>query len=349
MQSNERLKMCISKQHHDETSTALQRCKSFTFDINQQAQSLGQWEQRYNQHSGGVFNGYLDELKVAGLHFFEEFTNQTLQQQCCVKADNLWLGFSLQPQRPKINNNEILAGQIMTRSSGIEFELITPEDFHIYGLVLNKKNLSNEMFGIDAQHCFNRSNEIEVFQANHYVTYELAKLIALLLASKNIGNAESQILENKGITRLNTLMPLILSRVADLLAQTEYSSQENSVTYQTKQRVISAIKNYIKQDNQAPLTITELCKITQVSRRTLQYCFQQGFGLSPIQYIRNCRLNEIRRILLKVKNNMSIADLVLNFGFFHIGTFNHQYKDLFGETPTQTKQRSEHYQQTILC
>ncbi|MEI6893981.1 MAG: helix-turn-helix domain-containing protein [Colwellia sp.] len=46
---------------------------------------------------------------------------------------------------------------------------------------------------------------------------------------------------------------------------------------------------------------------------------------------------------------MSIADLALNVGFFHIGTFNHQYKDLFGETPTQTKQRSEHYQQTILC
>ncbi|MEI6893980.1 MAG: hypothetical protein V5789_04970 [Colwellia sp.] len=64
--------MCISKQYHDKTSTALQRCKSFTFNINQQAQSLGQWGQRYNQHSGGVFNGHLNEFKVAGLIVFNK-------------------------------------------------------------------------------------------------------------------------------------------------------------------------------------------------------------------------------------------------------------------------------------
>ena len=100
--------MSILEQHQASTATALERCKSFTFDVNQQAESLNKWDQRYNQHSNGVFSGYLDELKLGGIHFFEEFTNQTLQQQCCVKDNNLWLGFSLQPQRPKINNTAII-------------------------------------------------------------------------------------------------------------------------------------------------------------------------------------------------------------------------------------------------
>ncbi|TEW53197.1 AraC family transcriptional regulator [Psychromonas sp. RZ22] len=81
-----------------------------------------------------------------------------------------------------------------------------------------------------------------------------------------------------------------------------------------------------------------------MSRRTLQYSFEQGFGISPIQYIRDCRLNEIRRILLNHENDIAIADLSLDFGFFHLATFNAHYKHLFGETPTQTQKRAGKYQ-----
>lgn len=339
--------MHLSKQHHVPTSTALQRCKSFSFDVNQQAASLGQWEQHYDQHSGGVFNGYLDELKFAGFHFFEEFTNQALQQQCCVKADNLWLGFSLQSQRPKINNQGVLAGQLMMRPSKVEFELITPADFHIYGLVLNKKSMDNELFGTDTQHWVNQSANSQVCAPNPYVSYELAKLTSLLLSSHTTGGHQYDFLNNK-LHRLTTLIPLITSKIADLLTQTVCGFQENSVSYQTKRRVITKINNYIKQHNDSPLTVTRLCQISNVSRRTLQYCFQQGVGMSPMQYIRDCRLNDIRRILLKENNQIGIACLALNFGFFHLGTFNHQYKTLFSETPTQTMQRAGHYQQVIL-
>lgn len=339
--------MHLSKQHHASSSIALQRRKSFTFDVNQQAASLGQWQQQYDQHSAGIFSGYLDEIKFAGFHFFEEFTNQALQQQCCVKADNLWLGFSLQSQRLKINNQGVLAGQLMISPSEVEFELITPADFHIYGLVLNKEFMDNELFGTDTQDWANQSAYSQVSAPNHYVSYELAKLTSLLLSSYTTGCDQYGFLNNK-LHRLTTLIPLITSKIADLLTQTTCGFQEKSVSYQTKRRVITKINNYIKQHNDSPLTVTKLCQISNVSRRTLQYCFQQGLGMSPMQYIRDCRLNEIRRILLKENNHIGISCLALNFGFFHLGTFNHQYKTLFGETPTKTLQRAGHYQQVIL-
>jgi len=340
--------MHFSKQHYDRHAIALQRCKSFTFDVNQQAESLVQWDQRYNQHSSGSFSGYLDELKLGGIHLFEEFTNQILLQQCCVKENNLWLGFSLQPQRPKINNNDIAAGQLMIRPSGVDFELITPQDFHIFGLVLDKESLQNEMVGLDAALWQSQKNEILVSEPNHYVSYELAKLIQLLLSNNDNGVFQNMPSDEKNISRLNKLMPLIVSRIADLLAQTEPGFKDVNVLPQTKQRVITVVSHYIKQTNRYPLTITELCKITHVSRRALHYCFEQGLGVSPIQYIRDCRLNEIRRILLKDETEIIIADLAIDFGFFHISTFNAQYKQLFGETPTQTIQRSASYQNAMI-
>ncbi|WP_417697243.1 helix-turn-helix domain-containing protein [Psychromonas sp.] len=340
--------MANSKQHQVNTSVALERCKSFTFDVNQQAESLRQWEQRYNQHSNGIFSGYLDELKLQGIHFFEEFTNRTLQQQCCVKHDNLWLGFSLQTQRPKINNSDVLAGQIMTRPSGIEFELITPPDFHIYGLVINKHSLDTEMIGADYDLWQNKSTHLQVSKPTSYVSYELAKLISLLLGNSNSPMGSTHLLKDSDPLRLNHLTPLISSKVADLLMQTEYQHHNLSVSQQTTQRVITDITEYIQETGNYPLTITELCQISNISRRALQYCFEQGLGISPIQYIRDCRLNEIRRILLSEDNQHSITDLALNFGFFHISTFNAYYKGLFGETPTQTIQRASHYHHPVI-
>jgi AraC family ethanolamine operon transcriptional activator len=336
-------KKTLLSQHQLNTVSALERCKSFTFDVNQQAESLNQWEQRYNQHSKGIFSGYLDEMKLNGLHFFEEFTNQRLQQQCCVNDNNLWLGFSLQSQRPKINNTTISDGQLMIRPSGIEFELTTPIDFHIYGLVMNKDCLNDQMVGQDNDLWEDTRQSMQISMSNNYVCYELAKLISLLLNNSNSPTGSHEIFGEGNVDRLSRLTPLITSKVADLLAQTTFENEQVKVSQQTASRVITNINHYIKETKNYPLTISELCKISGVSRRTLQYCFEQGMGISPIQYIRDCRLNEIRRILLKEGDQINIADLALDFGFFHLGTFNVQYKELFAETPTQTIQRANNY------
>ena len=203
--------MNFTQVHQNRTPLALQRCKSFTFDVNQQAESLVQWEQRYNQHSSGTFSGYLDELKLGGIHLFEEFTNQTLQQQCCVNESSLWLGFSLQSQRPKINNTEIDAGQLMIRPSGVDFELITPQDFQIFGLVLDREAILTEMTGLDAELWLNNANKILVSDANNYVSYELAKLIQLLLNDKGTTASQNILLDSNNPSRLKKLKPLIAS------------------------------------------------------------------------------------------------------------------------------------------
>ncbi len=340
--------MNVIQAHQNRTPLALQRCKSFTFDVNQQAESLVQWEQRYNQHSSGAFSGYLDELKLGGIHLFEEFTSQTLMQQCCVNDNSIWLGFSLQPQRPKINSNEIAAGQLMIRPSGVEFELMTPKDFHIFGLVLDRDAILAEMTGLDSDLWLNNANKILVSEANNYVSYELAKLIQLLLNNNSQGSLQNSLLNSDNSARLTRLKPLIASKIADLLAQTESGLKEVRVLRPTRHRVITAIRRHIEQTGHYPLTVTELCNIAHVSRRTLHYCFQEQLGVSPIQYIRDCRLNEIRRILLKNESKLSISELALELGFFHTGTFNAHYKQLFAETPGQTRARAANYQNATI-
>lgn len=335
-----------SKVSHQREKYAPQRSTTFSYDVNQQANSLVRWEQHYDQHSNGSFTGYLDELTLGGVHLFEEFTNQSLTQQCCVNENSLWLGFSLQSQGLKINNHDVGDSQIMLRPSNLDFELMTPQEFHIFGLVLDKSCLAEHMIACDAQQWLSESSTPLMMEKNSYVSYELAKLIQQLL-----GDAlpfSDMLSDNEKNSRIARLKPLIISRIADLLVQAKPSQEDLTHQHSTKWRIIDKIHAYIEETGQYPLTITELCKIAYVSRRTLQYCFENEFGCSPIQYLRDCRLNEIRRRLLVLNSEAVISDVALEYGFYHVSTFNDHYKRLFGETPTQTINRSSTYQHSAI-
>ena len=341
--------MNFSPLPQDSEPGAPQRSRTFSYDVNQQANSLVRWEQHYDQHSNGIFTGYLDELTLKGVHFFEEFTSQSLTQQCCVNENSLWLGFSLQPEGLKINGKNVQDSQLMIRPSGVEFELLTPENFNIFGLVIDRAYLKEHMIESDAQQWFEQGSTSLLMEKNSHVSYELAKLIKLFLNNQSPLGADALQTENKeALSRISRLKPLITSKIVDLLLQAKPSDEQVSLSHLTKKRIIEKIDNYIEATGQYPLTISELCKIAYVSRRTLQYCFESEFGCSPIQYLRDCRLNEIRRILLTPNSDLVIADVALEYGFYHISTFNAHYKRLFGETPSQTMSRAGTYKNFLI-
>ena len=64
-----------------------------TFDANQQAASLINWQQEYDQLSRGRFLGQLRERKFSHVHLFQEDSNRKLKQQCRVN-EGIWLGLS---------------------------------------------------------------------------------------------------------------------------------------------------------------------------------------------------------------------------------------------------------------
>ncbi|PJC86872.1 AraC family transcriptional regulator [Vibrio sp. HA2012] len=333
---------------HEENSSAPMRCRSYAYDANQQAESLVRWEQHYEQHSRGTFSGYLDELNLGGIHLFEEFTSQALLQHCCVGEDSLWIGFSQQCQSPRINANQLLPGQLMVRPSHVEFELVTPSDFHIFGLVLNKQTIADELTGLDTELWLGHPEDILVTNACPQLSYELAKLIRLLLTEDSLLFSPVASLGHQ--SRLKHIRPLIVSAITDLLAQiTGPDLQTLKETRSARMVVIKRIQKHMAQTGEYPLTVNELCRIACVSRRTLQYAFEYGLDISPLVYVRNCRLNQIRRALLSTNSELCISDLAIGHGFYHIGLFNQYYKQLFGETPTQTRQRSVVYSQRVIA
>lgn len=85
------------------------------------------------------------------------------------------------------------------------------------------------------------------------------------------------------------------------------------------------------------LSITDLCDIADVSERTLQTAFREILGMSPLAYLKRLRLHRARKDFYREADTaLSVTEIAMRWGFWHLGEFSRDYKTCFGELPSET-------------
>jgi len=59
-----------------------------------------------------------------------------------------------------------------------------------------------------------------------------------------------------------------------------------------------------------------------------------------MQFLCRARLEEVRRQLESPKAGLSVTQIAMNHGFFHLGRFSKVYRESFGERPSDTLRRA---------
>ena len=75
------------------------------------------------------------------------------------------------------------------------------------------------------------------------------------------------------------------------------------------------------------------------SRRTIQMAVKEVFGIGFVELKRLIRLQQIRYSLLSKNDHLSVLMLAQSYAIGHFGRFAKEYRDLFGELPSQTNKR----------
>lgn len=108
-------------------------------------------------------------------------------------------------------------------------------------------------------------------------------------------------------------------------------------------RICRTVRDFVEAslgEDELP-TVVDLCRTAGVSERTLQYAFRRYVGLSPLAYLRLCRLNRARAVLLASDPQAAtVTAVAMQVGFTHFGRFAHDYKCVFDESPSTTLARS---------
>ena len=113
------------------------------------------------------------------------------------------------------------------------------------------------------------------------------------------------------------------------------------------EKIALQIRDRIYKRLSKKVTIASLAQEYGVSEQTLQNAFKSLFGFTPSKFLRNLKLNHVRRALIKADpQEDAIVHIAKRWGFTHMGHFSRYFTDLFGENPSVTLKRKSDEDET---
>ncbi|KIC18287.1 AraC-like ligand-binding domain-containing protein [Leisingera sp. ANG-DT] len=120
------------------------------------------------------------------------------------------------------------------------------------------------------------------------------------------------------------------------------SHQQSNVRHLLASRVsgcssqIRRARDYIHANIGEPLSVPAIAAAADCSIRSLQAGFRKHFGLTPMEYVRDLRLDLARYLMLSRSPQTPVCSIAYDCGFSHLGRFSQLYRARFGELPSAT-------------
>ncbi|MFM2252605.1 MAG: hypothetical protein RJB68_942 [Pseudomonadota bacterium] len=298
-------------------------------DADEHAANLTNWEQCYDQTTCGTFHGLLEEIQLPGMQVFRESTSQGMRQSCCVWPDAMWFGLPFSADITRINGRTVAPHSVLVRPGHQEFELVTPADYTIFGLVVRQDTLHSaaQALGFDVD--WGRLQAAEILHPSAAALKQCLHTLSALLQSDHGVPADPAHAQTHA---LEALLPLLDTCVVDAGARDSFTC---------RQRIVAAARDYLLAHHDQSVTVPDLCEHLHVSRRTLQYCFEDVLGMTPVQTLRILRLNGARRDL-RGNPSATVRDVAADWNFWHFSQFASDYRKLFGYSPSATPRTGLH-------
>ncbi len=119
-----------------------------------------------------------------------------------------------------------------------------------------------------------------------------------------------------------------------------YSDQLHDISTVIAPKTVKRACEYIQGNIQCQLTLDELAAASAVSPATLAKHFRHYLGQSPMQYVRERKLEAVHDELARSFAEVSVAEVALQYGFNHLGRFSAYYRERYGQLPSMTLKNS---------
>jgi AraC family ethanolamine operon transcriptional activator len=302
-------------------------------DADEAAQRLREWDQIYQQLTPGRFKGLTTDLWLGTLQIFRERSNQRIYQ-----AGRAWPGSVTFGLPLAMEGSARFCGQALDLDSVLvlgprgELDFQTSLELDILGITMPQSLLGtiDERVADSALGAPTLGSGLIRLDRNC-----AARLRAMGLALFDTIEGEPDCLVHAGVR------DQLRDRILESLAQTllDATLRPLGADRHAKHRaIVDVVRDLALHERvDSALTVEQLCAQVGVSRRTLQYAFESVLGVSPVLYLRAARLQGVRRELRTTpRSAASIQDIAARWGFWHLGHFSTNYRELFGCRPSET-------------
>lgn len=309
----------------------IQRHQASTDDVGESARL--QWDKadiEYHQVSPSKFSGRLQQVAFGKTQLIEEIQNQTVLKHGAILPGRCTVSFLRESPAPgRSITHRIDKRTVFFMAGGTEFDIVLPPSEIVYFCFDQEELQAAASIGehwLAAQ----PQGQTAIDSTEGHAVVEIAELLLRSNADSMAGSA---------MPNAEYLNRLILGQVLQAFETIPDARASGNPGWSGAWRITQKAREVIDSFTLEPPTVLDVCSALGVSRRTLQYCFAEIYGISPLAYLRLIRLNRARQALLAAREGDTVAQIAAHWGFWHLSRFAQDYRHLFGELPSDTLQR----------
>jgi transcriptional regulator GlxA family with amidase domain len=141
------------------------------------------------------------------------------------------------------------------------------------------------------------------------------------------------------------LSPLAAAQAGQLLMSTLLLHQPHNFSRHLERpsapgspRLIREAEAFLEANAERAIGTDDIARHLKVSTRSVHAAFRKHLDKTPMQRLKEIRLDRVRTDLLAGKG--SVTAVAMAWGFTHLGKFSHDYRSRFGELPSEIRGRS---------
>ncbi|MAD46936.1 MAG: hypothetical protein CMH98_18235 [Oceanospirillaceae bacterium] len=306
-------------------------------DISRFSTQLKDWEQEYDQVEAGEFSGTLKDIALNDVRLFREQMSVAVAQYVHMPEGlvNVLVPVKVSPQVGQDHSRALVADAITLLPQNQDMYFIGSGQTDYAVISVEEDGLLNQLCAADQSSMLDARRNYSLMVSPDYLGLLRQRLPLLLDQQLDLASRLSA-------EQMREHDKALQSELMDIVVQlyTGYDGFGHEIDYRPlsrqHQNLVRRSHEFALSEEGSEASILDVCKALNIPRRTLNYAFQRATGMSAVRYLRSVKLNNARRDILKDQDG--IGDIAARYGFYHGGYFGQEYRKLFGETPTATRE-----------
>ena len=278
-------------------------------------------------------------VRLASVIVVFHSTNRRVRAR--VRVPDGWLAYDTFGPRSSgtVEGIRVRPGMMVAAEPGTPVGFVAEPGYQSIAFFVRPDGLRQHLSARQRQDEFHLPRRVEVVSADPVLVQALFALGKRLVTTAvrrprkfDVGRAERAAAEAE-------LLEALLAATRNTVA-IEPSGAER--TRRARSRIVDAVERHVITHVGERVQVSDLCRVADVSERTLEGAFIEIMGMSPVAYLRRLRLHRVRAELLEAEpGSTRVSTVAVKWGFWHFGEFSRAYRRCFDELPSATLRRGQ--------
>lgn len=300
--------------------------------------NIPKWQIEHQVLSGSAGENYSEMIMVGSVAVTSELLTGRVRTSAETPRKHIAIGLEMAGVAGRqFGGRPLSSDEALIGSDGAELDYLHPAGFLGLSMTMPMSGLEQALanrFGLENAASHYRS--IRASRIDRGVAADSWRFFERLMDMLHASRAS--VAQMPGSAFLEIEIVDVMASIVGNRLQT--AASERFFLWSQRRPVVRRAEEFMRAHLSEPIALHEICAAAQASERTVEYGFNEMYGMGAKKFLQVLRLNHARRLFRSSQGAaFSVQDGATAAGFWHMGHFSANYRRLFGEAPSDTLRR----------